>query len=103
MLFLLGAYGASSDGEHREQAPNEYCGRLWRCSSPQQAQFCASWRPQSIKTDDSQANDRIQSQSLHRIIHCGSSASDEPDPQRPRYLVTEAGLGYRLHADDVRG
>jgi len=25
----------------------------------------------------------------------------EPDPQRPRYLVTEAGLGYRLHVDDV--
>jgi len=25
----------------------------------------------------------------------------EPDPQRPKYLVTEAGLGYRLHVDDV--
>ncbi len=25
----------------------------------------------------------------------------EPDPQRPRYLVTEAGLGYRLHVDDI--
>ena len=25
----------------------------------------------------------------------------EPDPHRPRYLVTEAGLGYRLHVDDV--
>ncbi len=24
----------------------------------------------------------------------------EPDPQRPRYLVTEAGLGYRLRVDD---
>ena len=24
----------------------------------------------------------------------------EPDPRRPRYLVTEAGLGYRLRADD---
>jgi two-component system KDP operon response regulator KdpE len=23
----------------------------------------------------------------------------EPDPKRPRYLVTEAGLGYRLRAD----
>ena len=27
----------------------------------------------------------------------------EPDPQRPRYLVTEAGLGYRLRVDDVGG
>ena len=26
----------------------------------------------------------------------------EPDPQRPRYLVTEAGLGYRLRVDDVK-
>ena len=24
----------------------------------------------------------------------------EPDPRKPRYLVTEAGLGYRLRADD---
>jgi two-component system KDP operon response regulator KdpE len=23
----------------------------------------------------------------------------EPDPRRPRYLVTEAGLGYRLRTD----
>ena len=25
----------------------------------------------------------------------------EPDPRKPRYLVTEAGLGYRLRADDI--
>jgi two-component system KDP operon response regulator KdpE len=25
----------------------------------------------------------------------------EPDPRRPRYLVTETGLGYRLRADEV--
>jgi two-component system, OmpR family, KDP operon response regulator KdpE len=25
----------------------------------------------------------------------------EPDPRRPRYLVTEAGLGYRLRVDDI--
>jgi two-component system KDP operon response regulator KdpE len=25
----------------------------------------------------------------------------EPDPKKPRYLVTEAGLGYRLRADDA--
>ena len=24
----------------------------------------------------------------------------EPDPSKPRYLITEAGLGYRLRADD---
>jgi two-component system KDP operon response regulator KdpE len=27
----------------------------------------------------------------------------EPDPHRPRYLVTEAGLGYRLHIDEPAG
>jgi two-component system KDP operon response regulator KdpE len=24
----------------------------------------------------------------------------EPDPGQPRYLLTEAGVGYRLHVDD---
>ncbi len=24
----------------------------------------------------------------------------EPDPRQPRYLITEAGIGYRLHSDD---
>jgi two-component system KDP operon response regulator KdpE len=27
----------------------------------------------------------------------------EPDPRKPRYLVTEAGLGYRLRADETAG
>ena len=27
----------------------------------------------------------------------------EPDPRKPRYLVTEAGLGYRLRADETVG
>lgn len=26
----------------------------------------------------------------------------EPDPRRPRYLVTEAGLGYRLRTDEAK-
>jgi two-component system KDP operon response regulator KdpE len=25
----------------------------------------------------------------------------EPDPSRPRYLVTETGVGYRLRLDDA--
>ena len=28
-------------------------------------------------------------------------AKIEPDPQRPKYLVTEAGFSYRLHVDMV--
>lgn len=27
----------------------------------------------------------------------------EPDPRRPRFLITEAGLGYRLRVDDTPG
>ena len=27
----------------------------------------------------------------------------EPDPHKPRYLVTEAGLGYRLRSDELTG
>ncbi len=27
----------------------------------------------------------------------------EPDPRKPRYLMTEAGLGYRLRSDDKPG
>ena len=26
----------------------------------------------------------------------------EPDPRQPRYLLTEAGVGYRLQADEDR-
>jgi two-component system KDP operon response regulator KdpE len=24
----------------------------------------------------------------------------EPDPEQPRYILTETGIGYRLHAPD---
>jgi two-component system, OmpR family, KDP operon response regulator KdpE len=34
-----------------------------------------------------------------RVCMKNLRAKVEPDPQRPRYLVTEAGLGYRLRAD----
>ncbi|HEV7441835.1 MAG TPA: response regulator [Steroidobacteraceae bacterium] len=34
-----------------------------------------------------------------RVCMRNLRAKVEPDPRRPRYLVTEAGLGYRLRAD----
>jgi len=34
-----------------------------------------------------------------RVCMKNLRAKIEPDPRRPRYLVTEAGLGYRLRAD----
>jgi len=34
-----------------------------------------------------------------RVCMRNLRAKVEPDPHRPRYLVTEAGLGYRLRAD----
>lgn len=35
-----------------------------------------------------------------RVCMKNLRAKLEPDPKRPRYLVTEAGLGYRLRTDD---
>jgi two-component system, OmpR family, KDP operon response regulator KdpE len=34
-----------------------------------------------------------------RVCMKNLRAKVEPDPRRPKYLVTEAGLGYRLRAD----
>jgi len=34
-----------------------------------------------------------------RVCMRNLRAKVEPDPRRPRYLVTEAGLGYRLRTD----
>jgi two-component system KDP operon response regulator KdpE len=35
-----------------------------------------------------------------RVCMKNLRAKLEPDPKRPRYLVTEAGVGYRLRTDD---
>ena len=35
-----------------------------------------------------------------RVCMKNLRAKLEPDPKRPRYLITEAGLGYRLRSDD---
>ncbi len=37
-----------------------------------------------------------------RVCMKNLRAKLEPDPKRPQHLVTEAGLGYRLRADDER-
>ena len=35
-----------------------------------------------------------------RVCIMSLRAKIEPDPRKPRYLITEAGLGYRLRADE---
>ena len=35
-----------------------------------------------------------------RVCMKNLRAKLEPDPKRPRYLITEAGLGYRLRTED---
>jgi two-component system KDP operon response regulator KdpE len=31
---------------------------------------------------------------------CGTPAEVEADPERPQYVLTETGIGYRLRAPD---
>lgn len=43
--------------------------------------------------------ERLSDTGSLRVCMKNLRAKVEPDPRRPRYLVTEAGLGYRLRAD----
>jgi two-component system KDP operon response regulator KdpE len=43
--------------------------------------------------------ERLSDTGSLRVCIKNLRAKVEPDPRRPRYLVTEAGLGYRLRAD----
>src|SRR5579872_2301726 len=43
--------------------------------------------------------DRLDDTRSLRVCVKNLRTKIEPDPKRPRYLVTEAGLGYRLRAD----
>ncbi|HEV7608319.1 MAG TPA: response regulator [Steroidobacteraceae bacterium] len=44
--------------------------------------------------------DQVDDTRSLRVCIRNLRAKLEPDPRRPRYLVTEAGLGYRLHVDE---
>lgn len=44
--------------------------------------------------------DRLGDTRSLRVTIRNLRAKLEPDPRQPRYLVTEAGLGYRLQVDD---
>ncbi len=44
--------------------------------------------------------DRIGDTRSLRVCVKNLRSKLEPDPRRPRYLITEAGLGYRLRADE---
>jgi two-component system, OmpR family, KDP operon response regulator KdpE len=44
--------------------------------------------------------ERIDDSRSLRVCIKNLRAKLEPDPHKPRYLVTEAGLGYRLRADE---
>jgi two-component system, OmpR family, KDP operon response regulator KdpE len=44
--------------------------------------------------------DRVEESGALRVCIKGLRDKLEPDPRRPRFLVTEAGLGYRLRTSD---
>jgi two-component system KDP operon response regulator KdpE len=44
--------------------------------------------------------DRVGDTRSLRVCIKNLRAKLEPDPRKPRYLITEAGLGYRLRADE---
>jgi two-component system, OmpR family, KDP operon response regulator KdpE len=44
--------------------------------------------------------ERVDDSRSLRVCIKNLRAKLEPDPHKPRYLVTEAGLGYRLRADE---
>jgi two-component system KDP operon response regulator KdpE len=47
--------------------------------------------------------DRTEDARSLRVCMNSLRAKLEPDPRRPRYLMTEVGLGYRLVRDDAEG
>ena len=49
-----------------------------------------AWGP--ARADDDTRNLRVSLKNLRQKL--------EPDPSRPRYIVTEAGIGYRLHVGE---
>jgi len=44
--------------------------------------------------------DRLDDSRSLRVCVKNLRSKLEPDPRRPRYLVTEVGLGYRLRTDE---
>jgi two-component system, OmpR family, KDP operon response regulator KdpE len=44
--------------------------------------------------------DRVTDTRSLRVCIANLRSKIEPDPRRPKYLLTEAGLGYRLRSDD---
>ena len=44
--------------------------------------------------------DRVGDTRNLRVCVKNLRAKLEPDPRRPKFLLTEAGLGYRLRADE---
>jgi two-component system KDP operon response regulator KdpE len=44
---------------------------------------------------------RVEDTRNLRVCIANLRAKLEPDPRRPKFLLTEAGLGYRLRTDEV--
>jgi two-component system KDP operon response regulator KdpE len=90
----LARRSALTDGRELHLTPLEY--RVLECLSrnagmivTQRQLLREAWGP-----------DRLGDTRSLRVCIRNMRAKLEPDPSRPKYIVTEAGLGYRLRLDD---
>ena len=90
----LARRSALTDGRELHLTPLEY--RVLECLSrsagmivTQRQLLREAWGP-----------DRLGDTRSLRVCIRNLRAKLEPDPSRPKYIVTEAGLGYRLRLDD---
>jgi two-component system, OmpR family, KDP operon response regulator KdpE len=90
----LARRSALTDGHELHLTPLEY--RVLECLSrnagmivTQRQLLREAWGP-----------DRLGDTRSLRVCIRNMRAKLEPDPSRPKYIVTEAGLGYRLRLDD---
>jgi two-component system KDP operon response regulator KdpE len=85
---------ASSSGRELHLTPLEY--RVLECLARQPGMIVT----QRQLLREAWGPDRAGDSRTLRVCIRNLRAKLEPDPARPRYIVTEAGLGYRLKLDE---
>ena len=89
----LGRRSASSDGQELHLTPLEY--RVLECLARNSGMIAT----QRQLLREAWGPDRSGDTRSLRVCIRNLRAKLEPDPARPKYIVTEAGLGYRLRVE----